>query len=227
MSMEVNKYRFLDIGGGAELYPGSDFQTLVNNTNNLRAVRLAGENSDKEYIIFDLYIPKITARQKARELPNLHFVVGQIAAGSHIPFADASMDRVEMNHMFTPLNIDPRDGPKPLFRAEYPVLYDIALREASRVLKPGGVLSLTEKKERIDRILELLTHEDHYDWMMMERLRLGRGRYSLVEVTDKNRTLFTSVAFREKQLSKEHGYGDPDELTIFSLELTKDHPQTL
>jgi len=214
MNQEINRYRFLDIGGGAEWENNEINQvSLEDDINSLRAVKLAKENPDKEYIVFDQFIPTNPITRKANETPNLHFVKGET---EYLPFDDASIDRVEMNHMYAPLSM----GEDKIRYSEVPddvTPYLNTLKEACRVLKPDGVLALTEKQERFHRIHRLLPSR-------MKRLGLNYKPQANKIVTDPNRTIWTGIAMTQKKEFEEKGdVNGADNYTVFTLELRKNY----
>ena len=201
--MPIEKYCFLDIGGGSEWRPEVLSIKSIDNISEPRAAKFARNNPNSECFIFDIYFPPQIAKQLTLEIPNLYLIQAKLEASTYIPFIQNSMDRVEMNHMFTPLSADID-------------LYRKALWEASRVLKLGGILSLTEKKERIDNILKILMIQSgQYDTPLIEMLGMSPD-YTITEVTDKNRTLFTSLAFDQRELESTRS-----DYSVFTLEMKK------
>lgn len=226
--MEAYRYRFLDVGGGPGWSPASGHENELRRTmHNLRSAKLARENPKGRYIVFDRYIPRLEAKALSRELQNLYFIEGSIALDQYLPFPEASMDRVEMNFMWTPLaSIQfPReeDFQESLIGIPGDNRYLHALREACRVLKPGGTLSITEKKGRLDLIRRILSHDSYLDLdgMWMDELGLDRDSetHKITKIFEITRTQYAQRAMeqqREATTQKEF-----DSLTVCCLELKK------
>lgn len=212
---KTERHRILDIGGGPDWQPWLDHPDwLPEAMANLRVAQLAREDSDGIYIVLDKDIPRPEAETLLSELPNLYFVESELTQASQLSFAGASVDRIEMNHMWTPLT----DMPRLVERQEIKGLpgaidYLHALEESCRILKPGGILSITEKEDRLDRVRSLLSRDSYLelDGFFMHQLGLDTdtGAISLTEVTDSNRSQYTGRAI-ESQKKK-----------VYCLELVK------
>lgn len=224
--MESDKYRFLDIGGGADWGAWkNDDQSLKDTLLNLRAVRLAQGNPDNEYIVFDAYIPEAVI-QNASEITNLHFVPGILDKHTPLPFGNASMDRVEMNHIYTPLTME---AEKDLW--DIPIVFSLylnALQEACLVLKPGGTLAITEKQVRLNQIERFLS--DGRNTQVQAGLYTGRWMRWLgldifgqkTRVTDPNRTFWTQKSIKDQKYYEELGDRETaEDYAVYTLEFKK------
>lgn len=218
--IENDRYRFLDIGGGGDWGVGFSVEAIAEDINNLRCVRLAKENPDIEYFIFDQYIPTAIIAKNTQGISNLQFVKGHLGTNHNIPFSNASMDRVEMSHMYTPLTAKPQST----YLLEQDVtLYLHPLAEACRVLKSGGTLVITEKQERLNRIRQLLSRDGRFlDGFWMSELGLDTGTNKLAKITDPNRTKYAKFSMKDQKSFEERGdRKHAADYTVFSLELRK------
>lgn len=225
--METDKYQFLDIGGGPNEEPWFNTPDIDDVMSNLRAVQLARQNPNGEYTVLDAYFPPPSIETISSELPNVHFVTHILSPESSIPFGNGSMDRVEMNFVFTPLT-----DQLPINKQQYyligfnPELYIHALEEACRVLKSGGTLAITEKSERLNKIKGLLSRGRWFDLdgYLMAKLGLDTsfGGRMITEVTDPTRTLFTEIAIGQQRVAQEQDDRKrATELKVFCLEIRK------
>ncbi len=200
------KHYFVDVGGGLDWLPGHGHgDWLLKEMKKLRTAQLAQENPHINYIVLDMGIPYEEAHTIHEELPNLHFVVHKIAHPTSFPFADASVERVEINHMWTPLTATPS---KPFNEDIKGILgatdYLYVLKESCRILKPDGILSITEKKDRLEKIRYILS-KSYYDldldgmWMGELGLDTDPEKQVLTQVTNPNRSQYTNLAFIQKE----------------------------
>ena len=142
--------------------------------NGFRAVQIARARRDWQVILYDASTLCAMYPEFHKSVPNLHVVIGETKFDenergprhSYLPFADESMDVVEMNILASPLQV--RDVRAALRRAQIaendtqsPAALEIrnkiiklpgdspqlfhALQEAARVLKPGGILSICDR----------------------------------------------------------------------------------
>lgn len=192
------KYRFLDLGGGPDISE-ADITTL-------RTARLALSDPNKNYFILD---PLISSYNKS--IPSLHIVRGEIKRGFSIPFMNETFNVVEMNFIFVPLStsrIDQPIGPeefqqwkeKDLQSPDDVPLYAKAIQESSRVLKKNGRLILCEKKQRMDRILRLLSKDSDLkldtDFLITT---CNLESVGITEITDRTRSWWTEKRLRERE----------------------------
>jgi hypothetical protein len=213
--MEILKNQYvLDVGGGPDWLPTHGHgQWVLDSMRNLRTAQLAWENPHTTYIVIDQHIPKPEASSIHELLPNLHFVEARIAQPTCLPFTDASVDRVEINHMWTPLTATPSVPsnlePKGISGGTD---YFYTLREACRVLKSKGVLSLTEKQDRLKKIRYLLSRDSYLNLDGVLLFNLGLDLHEetqvLTKITNPNRSEYTHRAFTQ-------------EVDVYSLELRK------
>ncbi len=142
--------RFIvDFGGGPDWQPGLGHGgPVMDSINNLRATKLAKENPTVNYVVLDMQIPRPEAQLFHKGYPNLHFIEHKMGQPVLFPFADNSVDRIEINHMWSALANEPEE-------------YVHALRESSRILKPRGVLAITEQRDNIGIICDVL-HEHSF-----------------------------------------------------------------
>jgi hypothetical protein len=199
------KQLVVDVGGGPDRH--------LESMNTLRAVQLAQKNVQNRYIVLDGHIPHREASSLHGLFPNLHFVESKISTSGHIPFAGASVDGVEMNHMWTPLTAIPgvavQEDIKGISGATD---YVHVLRESCRILKSNGILSITEKEDRLQNIRSILSHDSYLDLdgMFMSDLGLDTDpkTQTITKITDANRSRYTQFAFK-------------DGVAVYSLELRK------
>ena len=227
--MSAEAFRFLDIGGGPDIFRDPEIMS------DLRSVRLARENPQGEYIIFDFQIVPEQASALSSQIPNLHFIIGKIELARGLPLGDKSIDRVEMNFMWTPLTNSVLDKSEDeskkmhnsiVYGRPFIDLYEEALREAVRVLKPGKTLAITEKHERMQRIRRLLSRDS---WLDMDGflisnlgLKYDWPNYKLVEMNDPNMTIYAQNAVNQREYAKKSGdTREAEELLIYTLELYK------
>ena len=205
---------------------------------NLRAVQLSKQNPQGEYIVFDRNIPHETSKQLSHDIPNLHFIQGILSPNLNIPFQDNSMDRVEMNFLYTPLT-DPDGKGMPsrtnmsqqlgwnLFGTAYTELYVHTLEEACRALKPGGILAITEKQQRLNWIKRLLSRDSwlDLDGSLMNKLGLDTGPspcYTTEEIIDPTTTYYTERAIQQREMAKKEGDTKKESnLKVFRMEVRK------
>lgn len=200
------KHYMVDVGGGPDwwsLQGHGDW--LLKEMKKLRTAQLAAENPHINYIVLDMGIPYLEAQTIHKELPNLHFVTHRIAQPSCIPFSDTSVERVEINHMWTPLTAIPsvvwnRDIKGISGATDY--LY--VLKQSCRILKSDGILSITEKKDRLQKIRYMLS-KSFYDldldgmWMGELGLDYDPKKHVLTQITNPNRSMFTYLAFAQEE----------------------------
>jgi tRNA G46 methylase TrmB len=213
--MSLNeKYRFLDIGGGPDMY--DDFETM----SNLRAVQLAKQNPQKEYIVFDIEVPQQAAQQLSHDLSNLHFIQGKLDLSLKIPFEDNSIDEGEMNFMYTPLVYGHLFNNNKVI--ETPKLYEHVFSEASRVLRPGGTLTITEKEERLRHIEKILTDQGNMDRQMSLRDRLGLTLINKSEITSPAFSGYAQSALEQKKLLNDfRSISGANQARVYSLKFRK------
>lgn len=198
-----DKKIMLDIGGGPEWDPShSHSEWLVQLMDRLRAVQLARQDPKGIYVVLDIRIPKKEAAALIKEIPNLHFVEYKIAQNGHLPFADESIQCVEINHMWTPLTTTPaKEAENDLKGIPGALAYLSILEEASRVLIPGGALSITEKDDRLKKVRKMLSNDGYLDLdgLFMDKLGLDTDpkTQSIQEVLDKERSNYTNHALTE------------------------------
>lgn len=212
--MSINeKYRFLDIGGGPDML--GDFETM----SNLRAVQLAKQNPQKEYIIFDIEVPQQAAKQLSHELSNLHFVQGKLDLRLKIPFEDDSVDEVEMNFMYTPLVYG--HNSRIIIKPE--LLYEHVFRDACRILKPGGTVTITEKEERLRHIEKILNNHGYMDMMLSPKETFGLTLTTKYEITSPTFSGYAQSALEQKKLLNELGHisSEANEARVFSMKFKK------
>ena len=165
--------KILDIGGGPDIYPLAIEQErtkYVEAILGLRAVRWAVLMPNTDWTVLDPTLQRRGLEPVQSKIPqNAHLMEGKITEDEPAPFEDESFDRVEMNFLFSPLLADsyvrrmkdPRKAldmvvsltPKELHELGD---YGACIREAARLLKPGGRLQIAEKANRMDRILPVL-----------------------------------------------------------------------
>ncbi len=198
-----SKYQVLDIGGGPDWTPEYGHGAwLLRSMKDLRAAQLARENPNTTYIVLDQHIPEPEAEALMRELPNLHFVEHKMAKLASLPFPDASVKRVEMNHMWTPLTAMPTESIENEIKG-IPGAADYlqVLKESCRVLKTGGTLSITEKEDRLQKIRRILSRNSYLDLdgIFMQELGLDMGSEipNLTQVTSPDRSQFTKYALEQ------------------------------
>jgi SAM-dependent methyltransferase len=227
--METDRFHFLDIGGGPNedsLWDreSPDIESIMSN---LRVVQLARQNPNGEYTVLDAYFPLRLIAKFSNQFPNVHFIQVELSPYSLIPLEGRSMDRVEMNFVFTPFTDQlPMVGSQHYSFGFNPQLYVHALEEACRVLKPGGTLAITEKRERLDKIKRLLSKDSwlDLDGYLMTTLGLDDtfGSWTESEVTNPTKTLFTEIAIEQQQTARDEGDEKKvGKLRVFCLELRK------
>lgn len=200
---KASKYQVLDIGGGPDWLPNHGHgDWLLESMRNLRAARLARENPNTTYIVLDQYIPGPETEVLLRELPNLHFVEHKIANLTHLPFPNNSVERVEMNHMWTPLTAIPTEpGENEIKGIPGAADYLQVLRESCRVLKTGGILSITEKEDRLNKVRIILSKNSDLDLdgIFMQELGLDMAfeTHNLTQVTYSDRSQYTKYALEQ------------------------------
>src|SRR3989344_834652 len=210
----ASKYQVLDIGGGPDWNPNLGHgDWLINVMRNLRTTELARKNPKILYIVLDINIPRPETQILLKELPNLRFIEYKITESIALPFSDMSVERVEMNHMWTPLTARPSyemgSEIKGILGARD---YLHVLKESCRVLKLGGILSITEKEDGLKNIRYILSknRDLDLDGMFMQELGLSMNpeTQTLTEVTDPNRSQFTYLTLKQG-------------VKVYCLELTK------
>lgn len=213
--MEIpSKARVLDIGGGPDWLPMYGHgDRLLDVMRNLHAAQLAQENPDIVYIVLDACIPRSEAKILSKELPNLYFVENRIVQPASLPFAAVSVERVEINHMWTPLTAVPTTTIEQEIKG-IPGATDYlhVLKESCRILKSGGILSITEKEDRLKKARFILSRNSdlNLDGLFMQELGLDMdpGTQSLIKITNDSRSQFTNLAFKQGR-------------TVYCLELIK------
>jgi hypothetical protein len=194
------------VGGGADWLPAHGHgERMLDSIRNVRAAKLAQHNPQFNYIILDVSIPRPEANKIHAALPNLHFVEHKIAHPVFFPFADASVDRVEINHMWTLLTARPTVAPyEDIKGISGAADYMHVLREASRVLKQNGVLSITEKEDRLNKIRAILSRDKYLDLngMFMSQLSFEKDpeKQELTRITEPHRSYYSQLAFAHEDV---------------------------
>lgn len=200
--------------------------STVQDLMNLRGTRLAQKNPNMHVVIFDPLVPSVMYDRVHTELkqqvPNLDFVLGKVSdidsKEQWIPFADGSFNSVDINFLFSPLTLkDFSRGKKedmdtmqayfswmarPIANAEEIHTYLRALQEAGRVLKPGGFLKITEKRQRFERILAYLQKNSSF----LDTLGLRIG--DVASETDLNYSAYARAAQNSAKDWVERGQTD-------------------
>lgn len=148
---------------------------VVSLFNSLRAVHLAKSNPGRQVVLVDRFILSGMFPELRSALPNLHMIIVGEEAGHSLPFKDGSFKDIEMNFMFTPLTLEdlPKTFPagmtpneqmdaignfRPTELSQAPS-WSQALRESARILSGGGTLTLSEKRDRIERMWPVLAKD--------------------------------------------------------------------
>jgi len=187
-----NRY-VVDLGGGIDWLLGQGHgEWVLHDMRNIRAAKLARENPHLNYLVIDHNIPFAEAKIVHDELPNLHFIRSKLEDATGIPLSNESVERVEINHMWTPLTFTPGIRQQSdIERLSDTTNYLRTLKESCRILKSNGVLSLTEKADRLEKIRYFLT------WSLISALGLNTNPETqvLAIITDPNRSDYTQLAF--------------------------------
>lgn len=216
------KYRFLDVGGGPDISEKTDITML-------RATRLAMSDPNGNYYVLDPLISLYGVF-----FPNLHFVKSVVAKESSIPFTDETFNVVEMNFVFVPLSTSPVDQPLPLeefqqwkekeLKSPKDVpLYARAIQESARVLKKDGKFILCEKKQRMDRIMRLLSRDSDLKLDTDFLRNVCRLEFTGVTmITDETRSWWTERRLKERKEYLTIGdFVKAEESVVLALEFRK------
>ncbi len=216
------KYRFLDLGGGPDISGEAGITTL-------RTARLALSDPNGNYFILD---PLISAYNKF--IPNLHIARGEVRRRFSIPFMNEAFNVVEMNFVFIPLSTSRVDQPidpekfqqwkeKELQSPGDVPLYAKAIQESSRVLKENGRLILCEKKQRMDRILRLLSKDFSLKLDADFLIDVCNLEFvGIAEITDRTRSWWTERRLREREEYLSLGdSAKAEESRVFAVEFRK------
>lgn len=144
--------RVLDIGGGTdERFDSSSVldnelrEKSIASLMGTRAVRLAQANPNMSVTVFDPEISSSAAEVSAK-VGNVTFEEGQVDAEHSLPYEDGSMDIVEANHLFRPLQPMMLDNDK-LKLKDLSALID-TLNGQMHTLENGGSLVMHELPPR-------------------------------------------------------------------------------
>lgn len=114
-----------------------------------RAVVLGASSPETKFIAVEPSLVTKFAKRFLSERPDLKNVTFTAAAFSpdgSLPFQSCVFDTIEMNFLYSPITLQG-------------IPYAAAIRECARLMKLGGILLIMEKKERIDRIRDLLSSD--------------------------------------------------------------------
>lgn len=193
----LKKHYVVDVGGGPDWLPTHGHgEWVLRSLRNIRAAKLAQENPHLNYIVIDHNIPHPEAKIIHNELPNLHFIRYKLEDATGIPLPNESVERVELNHMWTPLTFKLNCSQHGAVSGTTDQTdYLRTLEESCRILKSNGVLSLTEKADRLEKIRYFLT------WSFISPLGLDTNPETqvLARITDPNRSDYTQLAFLQEE----------------------------
>jgi ribosomal protein L36 len=201
------KLRFLDLGGGP------DISEDENEITKLRGTRLALSDPSGDYYVLDPQLSSLDPMLKkfGKPIPNLFFIKGEVHETFAIPFKANSFNVVEMNFVFVPLSTAPVYKPltpekfqkwkeKELLSPADVPLYAKAIQESARVLRREGKLIICEKKQRMNRIIRMLSTDDSLKLDSDFLNRDCRLKYvGISEVTDTSRSWWTNRRLKEKE----------------------------
>lgn len=230
----MERLKFLDLGGGPDA--GITHRSLESNEElfrqiHLRAFTLAEEHPEALIAVVDNKLPRDIRRYFKDAYPNVHFIVGEIDAGSRLPFPDGTFQTVEMNFVFTPMSEDswrwgqktPSQWAKRVANESHTPTYARALEEAARVLEPGGELLLCERKSRMSAIQRILRKQGvlkKRDNPLLARTHLVP--LTLTEITDPKRSPQVASCLETRQiLMSQERFATAEDNRVFELTLVK------
>jgi hypothetical protein len=220
--VHMEQLRYLDLGGGPDWGVGTndrrfsdeDFSSWLS-YQPLHAVTLARSNPDAMVVVLDPQIPPQLATHYRSELPNLHFVEGEVRAEKNItiPFTDASFNRVHMNFGFRPFNSalfldrdhSHEEWANGLTAIDDVPVYAKALQETGRVLRTGGRLTICERVPNMNAIRRILSRDASLKMDSPFLSDLGLEAVSYREVTDSTLSPQAGAALGMKGLLERRG----------------------
>jgi len=144
-------------------------------------LRLAKENPGKTFVVLDSVAKKIMGAPE-----NLHFVRWRVNAESMLPFLPEKIDEAHINFLLGEIKEGKKveDGQEIDCVEDQTGQYQKLLKDLKGVLKPGATLHITDVKDCIAIIQQLLKDEGY------------RLVHEPRKVTDEDKTFFTQYFFR-------------------------------